>query len=72
MNYKRKERYRIDYSGVTDDYCIISKYGTVVDHGSVEELFSMMKRIQQFDLDQNVLSLFTVKTTSIYNGIPDA
>ena len=69
--YKRNERYTIDYSCVTDDYCIISKHGVVVDHGDHTQLFSMMKRIQQADLDAGTLALFTVRTRSIYDGIPN-
>lgn len=71
IKYKRKERYHIDYSCVSDDYAILSKHGVIVDHGSSTELFSMMKRIQQADLDRGTLSLFSVRTRSIYDGIPD-
>lgn len=71
IKYKQKQRYVIDYTDVNGDYVIILERECVVDHGGADELFSMMQRIQRNDLDRGILSLFTVRTRSIYRDIPD-
>ena len=67
-NTPRPNNYIIDFSEIQNAYTI-SHHGAIVDSGDSNQLFTMMKNIQQNDLSQNHRSTFQIRTNSIYTDI---
>ena len=64
----KPNNYIIDFSEIQNAYTI-SHRGCIVDSGDNNQLFTMMKNIQQNDLAQNRRSTFQIRTNSIYTDI---